>query len=195
MVGDTGSNRITPSTTSDIVANFDATLSFPVDRDISAATQATLVVNLLDTNVALGDPEAFYDYSNGFEDVAIVTAADAAYLDDLAAGVASAPLVLPAETYFTDSGGGKAYYPSLTGYYLAAYEDLFPNRGDYDFNDLVVGYRVYTDLATLSLRQWQLLGLYTRRGKPDARLPERFQSTRRYRRHTVCRHAQPVDRC
>jgi len=148
MVGDTGSNRITPATTSDLVATMDATLGFPVDRDISAATQATLVVQLLDTNAALGDPEAFYDYSNGFEDIAIINAADAAYLNDLAAGVASAPLVLPAETYFTEGGGGTAYYPSLTGFYLAAYEDLFPNRGDYDFNDLVAGYRVYTELDT-----------------------------------------------
>lgn len=146
LIGDAGSNRITTGATSDLVTVFDATLRFAVDRDISSATQARLVVELLDTHAALGDPEAFYDYSNGYEDVAILTAADAAYLDALAPGTAEAPLLLPAETFFTGGGTGRAYYPSSTGHYLAAYEDLFPYRGDYDFNDLVVAYRVYTDL-------------------------------------------------
>jgi LruC domain-containing protein len=146
LIGDAGSNRISTDTTSDLVTVFDATLRFPVDRDLSGTTRARLVVGLLDTHVALGDPEAFYDYSNGFEDVALLTAADAAYLDNLAAGRAGAPLVLPTDTYFTEGGSGRAYYPSLAGHYLAAYEDLFPQLGDYDFNDLVVAYRVYTDL-------------------------------------------------
>ena len=33
------------------------------------------------------------------------------------------------------------YYPSKTGYSSQAFEDLWPARGDYDFNDLVVSYR------------------------------------------------------
>lgn len=38
----------------------------------------------------------------------------------------------------------KAYdnwYPSETGYSTLAYEDLWPGKGDYDFNDLVISYR------------------------------------------------------
>ena len=92
-------------------------------------------------DVSLGDPEAFYDFSNGYEDIAIVTAEDAGYLDELEPGIVGAPLVLPEDTVATQDGG-TAYYPSLTAYYIAAYEDMFPYRGDYDFNDLVVGYRV-----------------------------------------------------
>jgi LruC domain-containing protein len=33
------------------------------------------------------------------------------------------------------------YYPSKTGYGSLAFEDLWPSRGDYDFNDLVISYR------------------------------------------------------
>ena len=33
------------------------------------------------------------------------------------------------------------YYPSETGYSSLAFEDLWPGKGDYDFNDLVLSYR------------------------------------------------------
>jgi hypothetical protein len=146
LIGDSGSNRITTNSSSDIYASsFDSTLSFDVPDDISGTTAARLLVTLLDTNVQLGDPEAFYDFSNGFEDVAIITKADADYLNDLGAGQAEAPLVLPAETFDTGTGS-RVYYPSQSEFYLAAYEDLFPIKGDYDFNDLVVAYRVYANL-------------------------------------------------
>jgi LruC domain-containing protein len=146
LLGNSGSNRITPNTDSDIYnSSFDSTLNFPVSQDLSQASSAKLVIQLLDTNVSLGDPEAFYDFTNGFEDVAIVTSEDAAYLDELSPGMEGAPLVLPEETVATPDGG-TAYYPSQTSYYIASYEDYFPYRGDYDFNDLVVGYRVATGL-------------------------------------------------
>ena len=146
LIGDSGSSRITSNSSSDINgSSFDSTLTFDVPDDISTATAARLVITLLDTNVQLGDPEAFYDYSNGFEDVALITRADAILLDDLEAGQAEAPLVLPAETVAT-SNGSRIYYPSQSEFYLAAYEDLYPIKGDYDFNDLVVSYRVYVNL-------------------------------------------------
>ncbi len=147
LIGDSGSNRITSNTDSDLYnSSFDSTLTFNVPDDVSGASAARLYVTLLDTNVQLGDPEAFYDYSNGFEDVALITREDAVLLDALEAGQAEAPLVLPAETVATESGTSRVYYPSQSEFYLAAYEDLFPIRGDYDFNDLVVGYRVYVNL-------------------------------------------------
>lgn len=33
------------------------------------------------------------------------------------------------------------YYPGKTGYGALAFEDMWPNKGDYDFNDLVISYR------------------------------------------------------
>ena len=34
------------------------------------------------------------------------------------------------------------YYPSMNDYYFVGFEDLYPTLGDYDFNDLVMAYRV-----------------------------------------------------
>jgi LruC domain-containing protein len=94
----------------------------------------------LNTNGNLGDPEAFYDFSGGFEDVALVTNADASVLNTLQPGLTGAPLVVATETLCTVCS--HVYYPSSTDYYLAAYEDQYPNTGDYYFNDLLVAYRV-----------------------------------------------------
>ena len=38
------------------------------------------------------------------------------------------------------------YIPAADEWFTVAYEDLFPHRGDYDFNDLVVSYRCRIDL-------------------------------------------------
>ena len=145
LIGDAGSRQITGSSGSDITgSSFDATIRIPVNIDLSTASAARVVIKFLDTNEGLGDPESFYDYSNGFEDVAIVTAADARFLDQLAAGRTEAPLVLsPASPA---SPVSRVYFPSSDQFYIAAYEDQFPSRGDYDFNDLVVAYRVFYEL-------------------------------------------------
>lgn len=146
LIGDTGSARITNSSTSDISnSDFDATLRVPVDIDLSNASSARLDITFLTTNQSLGDPESFYDFSNGYEDIAIVSEEDALYLDSLHAGQAEAPLVLP-DSLQSDTAGNRIFYPSIQGLYLAAYEDRFPNRGDYDFNDLVVAYKVTLNL-------------------------------------------------
>ena len=146
LIGDTGSRTVTSSSGSDIhLSSFDATLRIPVSVNLSQVTAARLVVRFLETNGSLGDPEAFYDYSNGFEDVALVTPEDASYLDQLAAGRDEAPLVIETDASTTPSGS-RIYYPSKDQFYVVAYEDQFPQRGDYDFNDLVVGFRVYFEL-------------------------------------------------
>ena len=36
------------------------------------------------------------------------------------------------------------YFPSATGFATLLFEDLWPKKGDYDFNDLVMGYRINT---------------------------------------------------
>jgi hypothetical protein len=78
-IGDTGSNRITSSNS--VQAAFDSTIKIPIDIDLSSAIVATIDIMLLKTNTSLGDPEAFYDYSNGFEDLAILNNTDSEFLD------------------------------------------------------------------------------------------------------------------
>lgn len=143
LLGDSGSSRITSSTASELYnSDFDANLYFQVNQDLTRASAATLTIELLDTSTSRGDPEAFYDFSNGFEDMAIVSQTDAVLLDAIAAGAQEAPLVLL--TYEAATPATTAvYYPSSTTYYLSAFEDRFPNKGDYDFNDAIVAYRVW----------------------------------------------------
>jgi LruC domain-containing protein len=146
LIGDARSRTVTSCTGSDInLSSFDATLRIPVGVNLSSASAARLVVRFLDTNQSLGDPEAFYDFSNGFEDVALATPEDALYLDQLAAGRDEAPLVIVTDTQ-SQPTATRVYYPSKDQFYVVAYEDQLPKRGDYDFNDLVVGYRVYFEL-------------------------------------------------
>ena len=40
----------------------------------------------------------------------------------------------------------SVYVPAADEWFTVAYEDLFPRRGDYDFNDLVISYRCRIDL-------------------------------------------------
>jgi len=150
LIGSTGSNLITPSTTSDIYgSDFSAIMRMNVSDEhcsdplpnLSSVTTAFLEVRFVDTNVRLGDPEAFYDYTNGPEDIALISAQDVAPVEQLQAGVDQAPLVI-AQSQITQVVETWMYYPSNNNYYVVSYEDQYPNKGDYDFNDLVVGYRV-----------------------------------------------------
>jgi len=146
LIGATGSNRISSNVNSEISgSSLDASLRFDVDVDLSLATEATLDVTLLVTNVSLGDPEAFYDFSNGFEDVALLTSGDALYLEQLAPGGELAPLVISDDNQVTYNW---VFYPSSQNYYVVSYEDLYPIKGDYDFNDLVVAYQVSFGMNT-----------------------------------------------
>ncbi|WP_372766326.1 LruC domain-containing protein [Pseudoalteromonas sp.] len=141
MIGETGSSRISSSTLNDITLVFDSLLSVVITDSLANVDSAFLVVRLKQTNKSLGDPEAFYDYTGGFEDIAIVNPYDAQVLAKLAPGVAEAPLVV-AYSQIEEPIDSWVYYPSSTTYFVVAYEDRYPLRGDYDFNDLVVGYRV-----------------------------------------------------
>jgi LruC domain-containing protein len=150
LLGESGSSRITPNGT-DIQESFDSTLKIRAPDtlyDTSAGIQATsaiIEIELLDTNGSLGDPELFYDYTNGFEDLAVLNAVDTAFIDDYSAGIEEAPLVLltnPPTTTDPMTVTSWNYFPSATAYYLVGYEDLYPQKGDYDFNDLTVAYQV-----------------------------------------------------
>ena len=142
LIGETGSSRITPSTDSELYgSSFDSTLSIRVPDNVMNVSSAVLTVELLHTNTDLGDPEAFYDFTAGFEDMAIITDVDKVYLETLSIGVDEAPLVI-AKGQVTEVVDSWVYYPSSDSYFVVSYEDKYPERGDYDFNDLVVGYRV-----------------------------------------------------
>jgi LruC domain-containing protein len=138
LLGRTGSNSITGSNLDG--TSFDDTLKIPVNIDLSSALSIHLDIQFLETNESLGDPEEFYDYSAGFEDLALLTSADVSFLDTQAAGREEAPLVVLSDNPTEVSS--NVYYPSSTSYYLVGYEDQYPQLGDYDFNDLVVAYRV-----------------------------------------------------
>lgn len=143
LLGDTGSSRIT---TNSVRGEFDSVLEVSVQKNLTNVESATLLVELLQTNVDLGDPEAFYDFSNGFEDLAILNSTDAGYLIEEEFGQEEAPVVIEV---FPDPIADPSYeivntiyHPSSTTYCTVAFEDLYPSRGDYDFNDLIVNYQV-----------------------------------------------------
>ena len=148
LLGESGSSRITSNNT--VQDSFDSTLKIEVGETLydpagRSATSAKLQVVLLQTNESLGDPEGFYDFSAGFEDLALLNAVDAAFIDDYAAGREEAPTVIltnPPPVVDLFAVANWNYFPSASSFYLVGYEDLYPNKGDYDFNDLTVAYRV-----------------------------------------------------
>lgn len=148
FLGESGSSRITANNT--VQDAFDSTFKIetPVkihDPNGPSAVSADLQIMLLETNTAMGDPEAFYDYSAGFEDLAMLNSIDAAFIDDYAAGRDEAPMLIltnPPEVVDPMAITNWNYFPSASSFYVVGYEDLYPAKGDYDFNDLTVAYRV-----------------------------------------------------
>lgn len=151
LLGESGSSRITSSNA--IQDAFDSTLTVLVDaplHDTAAnrfAVDVVLDIVLLPTVDTNGDPEAFYDFSGGYEDLALLNRPDTVFLDAYAAGRNEAPTVIltnPAPEPEPGPDGIQTWnsFPGADTYYLVAYEDLYPQVGDYDFNDLVVAYRV-----------------------------------------------------
>ena len=148
LLGESGSSRITSNNA--VQDSFDSTLKIAVTDTLFSdggnnASSATLQIGLLQTNEALGDPEAFYDFSAGFEDLAVLNAADASFIDNYGAGYEEAPMLVltnpPAEVDLMAVDTWN-YFPTANTFYLVGYEDLYPAKGDYDFNDLTVAYQV-----------------------------------------------------
>lgn len=158
LLGDTGSARITAST---VASSYDSVMRLSVPSSLASVTSAVLEVRFLPVNATLGDPERFYDFSNGYEDVALLSAADASYLDALAPGRNDAPAVVvthPETTTPTTTQTVQTWtsYPSATDFYTVGFEDQYPGLGDYDFNDVLVSYRAdvgrASDGSVLSLQ-------------------------------------------
>lgn len=174
LLGDAGSNEITGRKIGTTV--YDSTLKFEVTGSLASATQVTLVIELLKTDASFGDPENFYDYTGGFEDMALVTKATAKVFDVYvpyhpavafrteSPGATLSPegsttLTVAAGETYTDPATSATYtIPSdlvgnalvgdlgAAGYQIAAFEDMFPDTGDYDFNDVTVAYRTLNTL-------------------------------------------------
>ena len=110
---------------------------------------ATLDVQFLQPDVNKGDPEAFYDFSGATENLALLNAADRRYIDQYQSGGLQAPAKAMANpTPIPDPLAVTAWnsFPSGNTFYFVAYEDMYPSQGDYDFNDLVVAYKVQLGL-------------------------------------------------
>lgn len=149
LLGESGSSRITANNS--IQDKFDSTIKIRVDTPFYSpsqgieATSVRATIAWLNTNTDLGDPEAFYDFTNGFEDLAVLNSADTTFIDDYAAGQDEAVAVIltnPPQESDPFAITTWNYFPSANSYYLVAYEDLYPRKGDYDFNDLTVAYQV-----------------------------------------------------
>ena len=123
----------------------DSTLKCKVPTSLGKVTSATLAVNFLRTDATHGDPEAYYDCTDKGEQVSLLNAADTKFVDDYQAGRTRAPavaLVNPAPTPDPMAVASWNSFPSGSTFYIVAYEDKYPNKDDYDFNDAVVAYQV-----------------------------------------------------
>jgi LruC domain-containing protein len=147
LLGESGSSRI--ASTNAVQDVFDSTLSIELSQPLfdpsgKTAISALLQITLLQTDEVLGDPEAFYDFSAGFEDLALLNAVDAAFIDEYAAGREEAVAVIltnPPTSVDLYTVSSWNYFPSASSFYVVGYEDLYPLKGDYDFNDLTVAFQ------------------------------------------------------
>lgn len=107
LFGGAGSNSLTGGTTDFDPAGLDDVVEI---RDIAFAgdiLSAQVRVKFLDTQQNAGENEAFFDYSGGFEQFAILTAASASIIEATAAGLVEAPTSITYEVG-TPTGGDLA---------------------------------------------------------------------------------------
>ena len=117
LFGQTGSSQLTSGSSGFDLSTFDDVIEI---RDVyytGEITGAQIRIAFLDTNKKAGDNENFFDYSAGFEDFAILSAADAQLLDNANIGLAAAPSTVtytataPSGGVITAPGGGASAEP------------------------------------------------------------------------------------
>ena len=114
LFGQTGSSQISSSTAGFDLSTFDDVIEIQGVSFTGDILGAQINVKFLDTaKKAAGDNESFFDYTAGFEDLAILSAADAQTLDNANIGLADAPTTI-AYTASTPSGGEIAAAPGGT---------------------------------------------------------------------------------
>ena len=144
LIGNTPTNIWRGGAQNAIQNTVDSTLQCNISASLGSVTAATLNVSFLQTDVALGDPEAFYDCT-GPAQVTLLNAADTLFVDNYAPGQALAPamaLTNPAQAPDPMAVVSWNSFPSSGTYYTVAYEDQYTVTTDYDFNDAVVAYQV-----------------------------------------------------
>jgi len=93
LFGSTGSNELTSSSSGFDISSFDDVVEIQNIEFEGQILSAQLRVTFLDT-AAVGDNEDFFDYSNGFEELAILSSPDATLLETAAIGISEAPTAL-----------------------------------------------------------------------------------------------------
>ena len=144
LIGNEQTNRWGAGALNAVQNTVDSTLQCNVPTSLGNVTGATLNVSFLQTDVARGDPEAFYDCT-GPAQVTLLDAADTLFVNHYAAGQSLAPaMALTNPTPTPDPMAVVSWnsFPSSSTFYIAAYEDQYPTYTDYDFNDAVVAYQV-----------------------------------------------------
>lgn len=107
LFGATGSSQISSSTEGFNLSTFDDVIEIQEISYTGDILDAQIRVTFLDTDKKLGDNEEFFDYSAGFEDLAILSATDAQTLDAADIGLSDAPTSID-YTATTPSGGDIA---------------------------------------------------------------------------------------
>lgn len=93
LFGATGSSELTSSSSGFDLSTFDDVAEIQNIEFEGQIISAQLRVSFLDT-AAAGDNEDFFDYSNGFEEFAILSSPDAILLDAATIGISDAPTAL-----------------------------------------------------------------------------------------------------
>jgi hypothetical protein len=104
LFGQTGSSQISSSTAGFDLSTFDDVIEIRSVSFTGDIIGAEIRVSFLDTAKKAGDNESFFDFSAGFEDLAILSATDAQTLDNANVGLADAPDTI-AFAATTPSGG------------------------------------------------------------------------------------------
>jgi hypothetical protein len=100
LFGSTGSNEISGSTSGFDLSQFDDVVELRNVEYTGEILDAEIRVSFVNTS-GTGPAESFFDYSDGFEEFALLGAPDADVLDDADIGLASAAADLE-YTYYND---------------------------------------------------------------------------------------------
>jgi hypothetical protein len=117
LFGSTGSNEINGSTTGFDIEQFDDVVEIRNIDFTGSILSVELRVSFVETSGS-GQAETFFDYSDGFEEFAILDSSDAALLDSADIGVASTSSGLQFNYYADIDAAVAAPEPRLALYAL-----------------------------------------------------------------------------
>lgn len=130
LFGQTGSSQLTSSTTDFDISTFDDVIEIQNISYTGEIIDAQLNVSFVDTADTGGINEEFFDYSAGFEDVAILSAADAVALDTAEIGLADAPATIEFASSAPVGADDVTAAPTTAAPTTAAPTTATPSGGD-----------------------------------------------------------------